>query len=93
MAGATTSMTIRMDRNIKEQSQKLFKSLGMDMTTAINIFLRQSLLHNGLPFDVNLNANNHELLLAKIAEADADPDIHGPFKTTKEMMEDLNADD
>lgn len=92
MAGATTSMTIRMDRNVKEQSQKLFKSLGMDMTTAINIFLRQSLLHNGLPFDVNLNTPNDNLW-QKIAEADADPDIHGPFQTTKELMEDLNADD
>ena len=42
MAGTTTSMSIRMDRAVKEQSQQLFKALGMDMTTAINIFLRQA---------------------------------------------------
>ena len=44
MTGSTTSMSIRMDRVVKEQAQQLFKSLGMDMTTAINIFLRQALI-------------------------------------------------
>ena len=48
----TTSMTIRMDPEIKKQSQELFHSLGLDMTTATNLFLRQSLMHRGLPFAV-----------------------------------------
>ncbi|MDD6127664.1 MAG: type II toxin-antitoxin system antitoxin, RelB/DinJ family, partial [Veillonellaceae bacterium] len=42
-------MTIRMDPEIKKESQELFRSLGLDMTTAINLFLRQSLMHRGLP--------------------------------------------
>lgn len=54
MAGSTTSMSIRMDRVVKEQAQQLFKSLGMDMTTAINIFLRQALIRKGLPFEVTI---------------------------------------
>ena len=37
----TTSMTIRMDSAVKQQAQELFAALGMDMTTAVNIFLRQ----------------------------------------------------
>lgn len=91
MSGATTSMTIRMNRMVKEQSQQLFKSLGLDMTTAINIFLRQSLMHNGLPFEVTMNKSD-SALIQKLMEADADTDIHGPFQSVEALMEDLNAD-
>lgn len=53
-----TSVTIRMDSKIKEEAQNLFAQLGMDMSTAINVFLKQSLLHRGLPFDISLNVPN-----------------------------------
>ena len=56
----TTSMTIRMDPEIKKESQELFHSLGLDMTTAINLFLRQSLMHRGLPFEVKQPRYNAE---------------------------------
>ena len=92
MAGATTTMSIRMDRTVKEQSQQLFKSLGMDMTTAINIFLRQALIHKGLPFEVTVG-NADSVLMKKLAEAEEDTNIHGPFQTVEALMEDLNADD
>ena len=48
----TTSMTIRMDSAVKQQAQELFAALGMDMTTAVNIFLRQAIQRQGLPFEV-----------------------------------------
>lgn len=92
MAGATTSMTIRMNREVKEQSQALFKSLGLDMTTAINMFLRQSLMQKGLPFAVTLPAaNKHTLAALKVAEEDKV--VYGPFNTIDEVMESLNAED
>ena len=92
MAGATTSMSIRMDRVVKEQAQQLFKSLGMDMTTAINIFLRQALIRKGLPFEVTAEGTD-SVLMQRLIEADNDPDIHGPFNTVQALMEDLNAED
>ena len=92
MAGATTSMTIRMNREVKEESQKLFRSLGLDMTTAINLFLRQSLQHQGLPFEVRLEAKPSEKFLRALAEAEKEP-TYGPFATVKETMEALDADD
>ncbi len=92
MASATTSMSIRMDRVVKEQAQQLFKSLGMDMTTAINIFLRQALIRKGLPFEVTAEGAD-SVLMQKLAEAEADSDIHGPFHTVQSLMDDLNADD
>ena len=92
MAGATTTMSIRMDRTVKEQSQQLFKSLGMDMTTAINIFLRQALIKRGLPFEVTAEGAD-SIMMQRLAEAENDHNIHGPFNTVQELMEDLNADD
>lgn len=92
MAGTTTSMSIRMDRTVKEQSQQLFKALGMDMTTAINIFLRQALIKKGLPFEVTAEGAD-SILMQRLAEADNDHDIHGPFNTVQALMEDLDADD
>lgn len=92
MAGTTTSMSIRMDRAVKEQSQQLFRALGMDMTTAINIFLRQALIKKGLPFEVTAEGAD-SILMQRLAEADNDHDIHGPFNTVQALMEDLNADD
>lgn len=37
------SISIRLDSEVKEQAQQVFSNLGMDMTTAINIFLRQAI--------------------------------------------------
>lgn len=65
MAARTdTSMTIRMNREIKKEAQEIFSSLGMDMTTAINVFLRQAIYFRGFPFDVRLKEPNAETLAA-----------------------------
>ena len=49
---ATTPTQIRIDSNVKQQATELFNNLGMDMSSAINIFLRQCILRGGLPFSV-----------------------------------------
>ena len=53
-AGARTNanVNVRVDETVKRQSQDLFSSLGMDISTAVNIFLRQAIRKNGLPFEV-----------------------------------------
>ena len=49
---AQTNINIRVDEDIKKQAEKLFADLGFNISTAVNIFLRQSLLTRGLPFEV-----------------------------------------
>lgn len=49
-----TSINVRTDVGVKESAQALFGALGMDMTTAINLFLRQSIRAQGIPFPVVL---------------------------------------
>lgn len=63
------NMTIRMEPELKEQAAALFKALGMDMTTAINVFLRQAIYYNGFPFDVRLEVPN-AVTLAAMEEGD-----------------------
>ena len=50
--GETTSMNLRIDKELKQQAEELFANLGINMTTAINIFLRQSVRDQGIPFRV-----------------------------------------
>lgn len=65
-----SNINVRTDEQIKENCEKLFESLGMNMSTAINIFLRQSLRVNGLPFEVKADVPN-ETTLAAFREGDA----------------------
>ena len=48
----TTNFSVRMDSDIKKQCETLYGELGMNLTTAINVFLRQSLRVGGFPFEV-----------------------------------------
>jgi DNA-damage-inducible protein J len=50
----TTNLNIRIDREVKEQAEEFFGELGMNMTTAVNIFVRQSLRMRKIPFEISL---------------------------------------
>ena len=55
---------INLDSNLKKASQELFSSLGINLSTAITIFLKQSLKVHGLPFDVTIDEPNNETIKA-----------------------------
>ena len=56
----TTNLNIRTDKHIKEQAEEIFNNLGLNMTTAINIFLRTTIRENGIPFEIKLDTPNRE---------------------------------
>lgn len=58
----TTNFTVRMDSDIKKQCEAIYGELGINLTTAINVFLRQSLRAGGFPFDVRLDQPNKETM-------------------------------
>lgn len=60
----TTNLNIRTDKEIKKAAEKIYSSLGLNMTTAINMFLRASIRESGIPFDLKLNIPNDETLKA-----------------------------
>lgn len=84
-----TSMSIRLDSEVKEQAQQVFNNLGMDMTTAINIFLRQAIQYQGLPFDVRLDENRK--LLEMLTDLDQNRNMSQSFESVSDLMEDLRA--
>ncbi len=59
---STTNFSVRMDSDIKKQCESLYGELGMNLTTAINVFLRQSLRVGGFPFEVKLEQPNKETI-------------------------------
>ncbi|MEG0153408.1 MAG: type II toxin-antitoxin system RelB/DinJ family antitoxin [Cellulosilyticaceae bacterium] len=89
---ANTSMNIRMDSEIKRQAQELFAQFGLDMTTAVNMFLRQSIREQGIPFQLKMNAPN-EMTVAAFEEGDRminDPTATR-FSSVESLFEDLDS--
>lgn len=84
------SMNIRMDSDIKKRAQKLFSNLGLDMTTAINIFLRQAILHDGLPFPVQ-NVKLNKTTAAAIEDVENGKNLSPVFNSVKEAKRWLDA--
>lgn len=90
MATTKENMTLRMEPELKAKAAALFRSLGMDLSTATGIFYRQALRCHGLPFEVKLDEPN-EVTYAAIEASERDQDMYGPFDSVEEMMEALNA--
>ena len=85
---ATTPTQIRIDSNIKREATALFSSLGLDMSSAVNLFLHQCVLRGGLPFAVEVPQYSDKTLnaMAEARKISRDPDIKG-----YDSMEELKA--
>ena len=70
-------VNIRIDDGLKEKADFLFEELGLNMTTAVNIFVRQVVRQGRIPFDITTHTdpfyseNNMRILRQSIADADA----------------------
>ena len=86
---ATTNFSVRLDNDLKKQSEAMYGQLGINLTTAINVFLLKSIAVGGFPFDVRMDEPNKETLLA-LLEAEKiskDPNIKG--YDAKEALKEL----
>ena len=81
------NISFRTDDETKEQAAKLFRDLGLDMSTAINMFLKQSIASNGIPFTPRREPHANV-----IARAEADARTGASFDSVAALMADLNAD-
>ncbi len=57
---ATTNINVRVDSMLKQEAEALFNDLGLNMSSAINMFLRSAIMHNGIPFEVKRQTPNEE---------------------------------
>ena len=70
-----SNVSFRIDSELKSQADALFSQLGMNMTTAFNIFLRQSVREGCIPFDITINTPNAETVAAML---EAERMLHDP---------------
>lgn len=89
---APVSTNIKIDPELKEQAQALFDSLGLSLSAAVNVFLRQAVREQAIPFRIGEPIPNAETLRA-IEEARNGIGLSRGFSSVHELMEDLNADD
>jgi DNA-damage-inducible protein J len=74
----STNVSIRMDTDLKKQAEELFADLGMNMTVAMNMFLRQAVRNQGIPFAVSRTYNAETVAAMREAERIAhDPNVKG----------------
>lgn len=92
---ATTNVTIRMDTELKKQAEELFSELGLSMTAALTVFLKQAVYEQGIPFDIRREQPNAETLAAM---RDADDILSGKikvksYKSARELFDELDGED
>ncbi len=87
---AKVSTSISIDADVKAKAQELFADFGMDLSTAVNVFLRQAIYEHSFPFAIQREVPNETTLRAMEA-AEKDEEMYGPFDSVEAMMEALDA--
>lgn len=88
---ATTNVTIRMDNEVKKEAEELFNDLGLNLTSAINMFIRRAIAEQGIPFEVK-KIYNTETIQAML-EADRiarDNNVKG-YTNIDELFKELDS--
>lgn len=86
-----TSITVRTNDKLKMESQSILNSLGLDMSTAINMFLTQVVLKRAIPFSIDLEEPNEKTAKA-LAKAEKGEDLSKSFNNVDELLEALDAE-
>lgn len=89
----TVNMSIRMDKELKKQADAMLSDMGLNMTTAMNMFLRQVVRQGRIPFEIATDIPNAETVAAM---KEMDDMLSGKipakrYSSTKELFEDLEA--
>lgn len=91
----TTNLNVRVDKVLKEESDMLFKNLGLNMSTAINMFLTKCVKTSSIPFKIEEPKPIKKLKKA-LKEADymmKHPEKYKSYNSVQELFEDLDSDD
>ena len=86
------SLNIKIDRNLKIQADNLFNRMGMNLTTAVNVFVRQAVQEQAIPFRIYVTDNEKEIL-EKAKQALKDIQAQSVINGTSEMtMDEIDAE-
>jgi DNA-damage-inducible protein J len=84
---ATTSITIRMDENLKRQAEILFDDLGMNMTTAFTVFAKAAVRQQKIPFEIAADPFYSETNMSRLRKAIAAVESGKAKLTEHELIE------
>lgn len=87
---AYSTISARMDQDVKTEFSRVCEELGLSPSAAINVFAKAMIRRNGFPFALELERPSQETMKA-IDEAIEGKNLVGPFSTTDEVMDSLNA--
>lgn len=95
MANLTSVINVNVPSDVKEEATILFNNLGLNMSTAINMFLKRAIFERGIPFEVKelIPNNDFKEALKELDYMEKHPEDYKSFHNVKELMEDLNSDD
>ena len=85
----TTTLNIRVNKDLKKQSDMILSLLGLNTSTAVNMFLNAVVRNNGIPFSLTLNPNNETK--QALDDVIAGKNLSKAFDNIKDLMDDLNA--
>lgn len=86
----SATINIRVPEDVKENAKSAYEQLGIDISTAINVFLRKSIEYGGFPFEVRSSRPNKETIKT-IVDAENGIGISKKFDDFDEFWEELNA--
>lgn len=94
MAKTKTTTTITIDSDIKAQAQELLSDFGLDLSTAINMFLRQTIRENAIPFNISREVPNADTIAAmrEIEEMKKHPELYKRYSSFSELLKEVEAD-
>lgn len=87
---STTNINVRVDENLKKEADQLFSDLGLNMSTAITMFLRSAINNDGIPFELKRKEPNAETIAA-MEDVKLGRNVSKTFDSVEALMEDLNA--
>lgn len=87
----STTVTMRLDADLKKQAEQLYSELGMNLTTAFNIFLRQSVREGAIPFNIKLVDTPNAETRAAIEDVKQNRNVSRTFDSVDDLIRDLNA--
>lgn len=85
---AIAKININTDLETKQEAEKIFNALGLNMTTAINVFLKKAIQYKGIPFDLTIETPN-EVTMAAFDEGERI--LSSPKRKTYKSIDELRA--
>lgn len=91
---STTNINVRVDSTLKQEAETLFNELGLNMSSAITMFLRSAINHNGIPFEIKRPSFNAETRAAldEYEEMKNSPDSYKRYGSFDEVLDEVFTD-